>query len=325
VGVEIVVIAVGQRVAVLGASGFIGSHLVDALLARGCHVRALCRSFPGLICPEVLAHPQLDHRQLDFNNPVGLQELLAGVEVCFHLISTTLPASSNLDPGHDVQTNLGSTIQLLEAARQVGVRRIVFTSSGGTVYGQPATIPIPEDHPNNPTCSYGITKLAIEKYLALYRTLYGLESVVLRVANPYGDRQRQAAAQGVIAVFLGRALRHEPIEIWGDGNVVRDYVYVGDVASALLSAADYQGYHHIFNIGSGHGLSLNQLIHAVEKELGRPVRANHQPGRGFDVPVNVLDISLAASELGWFPQVPFSEGLARLRVSLSQTCRAEGL
>jgi UDP-glucose 4-epimerase len=318
VGVEILVIAAAQTVAVLGASGFIGSHLVDALLARGCQVRALSRSFPGLISPEAVAHPLLEHRPLDFSDPAGLQGFMEGVEVCFHLISTTLPAASNLDPGHDVQTNLGSTLQLLESARQAGVRRIVFTSSGGTVYGQPTTIPIPEDHANNPTCSYGITKLAIEKYLDLYRILHGLESVVLRIANPYGDRQRQSSVQGAIAVFLGRALRHEPIEIWGDGNVVRDYVYVGDVASALLAAADYQGCHHIFNIGSGHGLSLNQLIHAIEKQLGHPVRVNYQPGRDFDIPINVLDISLAADELGWSPQVLFAEGLARMHLCISQ-------
>jgi UDP-glucose 4-epimerase len=318
VGVESVVIASGQTVAVLGASGFMGSHLVDALLARGCQVRALCRSYPGLISPEAVANPLLEHRPLDFGLPAGLQGLMEGVEVCFHLISTTIPAASNLDPVYDVQSNLGSTLQLLEAVRKAGVRRIVFTSSGGTVYGQPDTVPISEDHANNPTCSYGITKLAIEKYLGLYRKLHGLESVVLRVANPYGERQRQAAVQGAIPVFLSRALRHQPIEVWGNGNVVRDYVYVGDVVSALLAAAAYQGCHYIFNIGSGQGLSLNQLIHAIEKELGRPVRVNHQPGRDFDIPINVLDISLAAVELGWTPQVPFADGLSRLHLCLSQ-------
>lgn len=314
-------IPAGQTVAVLGASGFIGSHLVDALLARGYKVRALCRSFPGLISPDAVAHPLMEHRLLDFGDPAGLQGVMEGVEVCFHLISTSLPAASNLDPGHDVQTNLCSTLQLLEVARNSGVRRMVFTSSGGTVYGQPSMIPIPEDHANNPTCSYGITKLAIEKYLGLYQILHGLESVVLRVANPYGERQRQAAVQGAIAVFLGRALRHEPIEIWGNGNVVRDYVYVGDVVSALMAAVDYQGCYNIFNIGSSEGRSLNELVHAIEKELGRPVHVNYQQGRDFDIPINVLDITLAAAELGWTPQVPFAEGLSRLRLCLSQVQR----
>jgi UDP-glucose 4-epimerase len=305
-------------VAVLGASGFIGSHLIDALLERGHRVLALSRSFPGLIGVSALGHPELEYYVVDLSLPQSLEKALHGVDVCFHLASTTLPSTSNLDPGFDIGSNLLGTINLLEAACNAAVKRVVFSSSGGTVYGIPKQVPISESHPTNPTCSYGITKLAIEKYLALYKQLHGLDSVVLRIANPYGERQRQEAAQGAVAVFLAKALRGEAIEIWGDGTVVRDYLHVSDVVRALLAAADYGGTQPLFNIGSGHGLSLNQLIQAIEKELGGDIQVNYTSGRSCDVPVSILDIQLAAFELGWKPGISFSDGLARMRLSLER-------
>ncbi len=227
----------------------------------------------------------------------------------FHLISTTLPKTSNEDPAYDIESNLVGTIRILDVCRNNSVKKMIFLSSGGTVYGPPDTIPIAESHPNRPTSSYGITKLAIEKYLSLYKHLYGLKYTAFRLANPYGRYQRPIGAQGAVAVFLGRALRGEPIEIWGDGNIIRDYVYIEDVVTALVSAIDYTGETDVFNLGSGLGTSLNELVDAISEVVLRPVKVVYKPARSLDVPASVLDISLISSVLGWTPQVDLLEGL----------------
>ena len=165
--------------------------------------------------------------------------------------------------------------------------------------------------PTEPLVSYGISKLAAEKYLHLYKVLHGLDYTILRVANPFGERQRINTAQGGVAVFAARALSQQDIEIWGDGSVTRDYVYIQDVADAFVKAIEYEGEPHIFNIGSGVGRSLNEILVALEDVLGRSVSRRYLPGRRFDVPVNVLDVSRARELLAWQPQVSFHEGLTR--------------
>ena len=301
---------------VVGASGFIGSHLVDALLAQGMPVRAVVRQGPGLLAPAALLDSRLALQRLDMADAEALASVCAGAEVVFHLASTTLPQSSNLDPGFDVSSNLLGALHVLEAVRRAGDARLVVVSSGGTVYGVPQQVPIPEDHPTEPTCSYGITKLAIEKYVALYRQLHGVQGVVLRVANPYGERQRLDAAQGVVPVFLGKALRGEPLEIWGDGSTVRDFLHISDVVRALLAAWRQQSESLVFNVGSGTGLSLSALVELLAAELDRPLEVLHRPARGFDVPTNVLCIARAQRCWGWQPEVSVAEGLRRFHHSL---------
>ena len=306
-----------MRAVVVGASGFIGSHLVDGLLEAGFWVSAVSRSQPGLLGAEAQAHPSFEHRSLDMTDGPGLEKAMAGADLVVHLACGSFPQSSNRDPRGDVQLNLLGALNVLEAARLAGVARLLLVSSGGTVYGVPQQVPIAESHPTEPTCSYGITKLAIEKYVALYRQLYGLNGLVLRVANPYGERQRLNGAQGVVPVFFGKALRGEPLEIWGDGSTVRDFLHISDVVTALLAAARYTGPERLFNIGSGRGLSLNDLVRLMEAELQQSLVVHYRPERGFDVPTNVLSIERARSCLGWSPQVPVAEGLRRFRLSLS--------
>lgn len=305
-----------MRAAVVGASGFIGSHLVDGLLTEGYRVRALARHLPGMISAEAQANPALSLQPLDMTDRLGLEQALAGVDLVVHLASGSLPHSSNRNPHDDVGVNLLGALNLLEASRSAGVQRLLVVSSGGTVYGIPQQVPIPEDHPTDPLCSYGITKLAIEKYVALYRQLHGLDGLVLRLANPYGERQRLDASQGVVPVFLGRALRFEPLEIWGDGSTVRDFLHISDVVSALLAACRYEGPERLFNIGSGTGLSLRELVELLEHELDRSLEVHYQEGRSFDVPTNVLCIDRANRCLGWKPKVTTVEGLQRFHQSL---------
>jgi len=313
-----------MRAVVLGATGFIGSHLVDALLAEGYEVHGLARRLPGLISATAQAHPACRLEALDMADADGLMRVCTDADLVVHLASGSLPQSSNADPLADVGVNLLGGLHVLEAARRAGVGRLVVVSSGGTVYGVPQEVPIRESHPTDPTCSYGITKLALEKYVALYRQLHGLDGLVLRVANPYGERQRLNASQGVVPVFFGRALRGEPLEIWGDGSTERDFLHVSDVVAALQAAARYQGPERLFNIGSGQGLSLLELVRLLEQELDRPLAVTHHPARGFDVPTNVLCIERAYRCLNWRPRVPVAEGLRRFRASLNGSHSARG-
>jgi UDP-glucose 4-epimerase len=170
-------------------------------------------------------------------------------------------------------------------------------------------VPTPESHATNPTCSYGITKLAIEKYLDLYYKLHGLDYSILRVANPYGKGQQSNKGQGAIAVFLHKALQGEEIEIWGDGSIIRDYVYIDDVISALQAAAAYDGAEHVFNIGAGKGLSLNGVLDSIDRLIGHPTARNYVEGRGYDVPSNILSVEKAKQELQWEPAIDFEVGL----------------
>jgi UDP-glucose 4-epimerase len=299
-----------MKYVIFGGGGFIGSTVADRLLADGHSIRVFER-------PRVQPYREFNESESvewmcgDMQSTHDLHEAIAGTDGVVHLVSTTLPKVSNDDPIYDVTTNVLATLQMLNVMRETGVSRIAFISSGGTVYGIPRHIPITEDHPTDPEVSYGITKLTIEKYLYLYSQLHGIRPTILRVANPYGERQRVETAQGAVAAFIRRALAGEAIEIWGDGSVVRDYLHVSDVANAFARALSYEGKKIAFNVSSGAGTSLLELVAAIERVIGRPLKINFLPGRQFDVPVSVLDNSLAKSEFGWEPKVDLEAGLRR--------------
>jgi UDP-glucose 4-epimerase len=229
--------------------------------------------------------------------------------VVFHLIHGTTPHSANLDMVGDLRHSVTPTLALLDACRNAGVPRIVFISSGGTIYGVAKEIPTPETAATEPITAYGIVKLIIEKYLALHEHLHGLSYRVLRVANPFGPFQLPTKAQGLVAMLLSRAMKRQSVEIWGDGSVVRDYVFIDDVVDALLAAATDASAERIFNIGSGRGRSVRDVIAAVEAELGAPVPVEWSAGRPIDVPISVLAIERARDVLGWTPKTEFAEGL----------------
>lgn len=292
---------------VLGGGGFIGSHLVGRLLEEGHEVRIYDRS-PN----RFLGTPQgAEYVEGDLGNHGLIRDALEGIEVVFHLVSTTLPKTSNDDPGYDVRSNLVDTIQLLESCVEAGVRKVVFTSSGGTVYGPPRTVPIPEDHPTDPISSYGIVKLAIEKYLGLFHHLHGLDYAALRVSNPYGPYQNPAGQQGAISVFLNRIRTGQPITIWGDGTVVRDYLYISDLVEALMLAATTDTESKLFNVGHGEGASLNELLELIDGVVDVAPEVEYLPARSLDVPASVLDVSRAENELEWRPSIDLAEGIAR--------------
>jgi UDP-glucose 4-epimerase len=300
-----------ERCLVLGGAGFIGSHIVEALIDHDYPVRVF--DLPRRTLAN-LAHliDRIEIVEGDFTNVLDVRNALVDVDYVFHLVSTTLPQTANDNPIYDAESNLIATLQLLNEARSADVKKAIFISSGGTVYGVADTTPIVETHPTMPITAHGIIKLAIEKYLHLYHHLYGLDYVVLRVSNPYGERQQSVGAQqGVVSVFIDRMRRGEPINIWGDGSVVRDFVYIQDVAQAFVLALTSASPHRIFNVGSGVGLSLNELLALLEKVTGITPHVNYLPGRSTDVPRNILDTTRIRAEWGWSATTPLQVGLAR--------------
>lgn len=300
-----------MKILVFGGGGFIGSAIVDRLLLDRHRVKVFERPRVALY-RQFTATESIEWLTGDFSSASDVAHAMIGVDVVLHLVSTTLPKTSNDDPIYDVQSNLVSTLQMLNVMIAQKVRRIIFISSGGTVYGKPAYVPIDELHPTEPMVSYGINKLAIEKYLQLYQHLYGLKITILRVANPYGERQRIETAQGAVSVFIHRALKGLPIEIWGDGSVTRDYLHVSDVAEAFARAVDYSGAKNCFNISSGSGTSLNELLSMIREVSRQEVEVRYFPGRSFDVPVNVLSNDLARTELNWVPSISMQDGIGRV-------------
>lgn len=300
-----------KKCLILGGCGFIGSHLADKLLEDGHEVRIFDR--PNVDISNV-AHiaGEVEILEGDFTNEADVAKALEGMEVVYHLISTTLPATSNQNPAYDIESNLIGTIKMLDAAVKAGIEKIIFSSSGGTVYGPAEKIPIPEEHPTNPISSYGIHKLAIEKYLALYGNLYGLDWRVLRPSNPYGERQNPEGQQGAVAVFASALKQGKPITIWGDGSVVRDYIYVKDVVRAFAYFAQSSAPSRIYNISTGIGTDLNRLVELMAKASGLGPVVKYLPARKVDIPVNVLDNSKAKRELGWEPSVTLFEGLKKI-------------
>lgn len=296
-----------MNVLVLGGNGFIGSHLVDKLKLDGHSVSVFDRN------PELFRKPRpgVRYYQGEFGNRGLLGEALEGVDVVFHLISTTLPKTSNDDPIFDVQSNVVETLSLMEKCLEIGVGKVVFVSSGGTIYGRPDKLPVDEKSATDPECSYGITKLMIEKYFALYHKLHGLEYAIVRPSNPYGERQNPSGIQGVISVFLDKAARGEAITIWGDGRIVRDYIYITDLVEGVCRAAFLPTQSRILNLGSGTGHALNDILVMTREVTGRSVAVSYQERREFDVPEIYLDICRAREELAWAPTTDLKEGMMR--------------
>lgn len=298
-----------NRALVLGAAGFIGSELCQRLVAEGKEVVAFDRSFPLNFIND---HPGCMQVVGEFSDCSKLKVAVKGCDQVYHLLSTSIPAASNNSPRIDCEENVVGTLQFLDIAVEYQVERVIFVSSGGTVYGKQSHIPVTEDAETNPICAYGVAKLAIEKYLEVYRHLFGLDYRILRVANPYGERQPINRGQGVISVFIDKAIRGDSISIWGDGSTIRDFIHLQDVIDALVLTSQHRGLERVFNIGSGEGTSLNEVVDVIGHVLNRSLKIDYQSGRSIDVPINILDISRAVNYLGWSPKITFSEGIKRV-------------
>ena len=291
-----------MRAIVTGGAGFIGSHVVEALLARGDEVTVVDDLSNGKRenVPDGVPLVERDLRE-------GLGEVFADArpEVCFHLGAQVDVRVSVDRPNLDASVNVLGTIEVLEAAREHETQ-VVFSSTGGAIYGE-CDGPAPETSERRPLAPYGVSKLAGEEYLAAFNRLYGTRHVALRYGNVYGPRQDPHGEAGVVAIFFGKLAENEPPRIFGDGSQTRDYVYAGDVARATLAAAGQDG--GVFNVGTGQETSVVELYDACRRVAGSELDAEPAPARLGELQRSVLDVSLAERELGWQPEVSLEEGL----------------
>jgi len=304
-----------KRCLVVGGQGFIGCHLLPALLKDRKQVTSLDFGRKR----RVSAINGVSYVTGDYSNRALLKELLKASDEVIHLAYASQPNTSFLDPFSDLAQNVPPTLQLFELAAKYGVR-VLFVSSGGTVYGEATNIPVLEDHPTNPIAPYGVTKLTLEKYAYLYAVTHQLNIVIARPSNPYGEGQIPFSGQGFVPTAMALAYQGKDVLIYGKEGTIRDYIYIQDVVSGLLTVLNQGIAGEIYNIGSGMGLSNMQMIDCIRpilSEQGKKLRTLHVDERPFDVRVNVLD-SGKLNKLGWQASMPLERGLSMTAVWLKQ-------
>lgn len=302
-----------MRILVTGGAGFIGSHVVGALLKNGAKVAIVDNLSTGR---RDNVPPGAAFYMEDITSP-SIREVLAAErpETIVHLAAQPVAPRSIEDPCFDATVNVTGTVNLLEAARTFGVRRLVYTSSAA-VYGDPIYLPVDEAHPVQPISPYGVSKYTAEVYMNTFRRLYGLEGVVLRLANVYGPGQDAVGEGGVVAIFCRRLFTGDPLEIFGDGEQTRDFIYVKDVVAAV-TAAFKRGAGEILNIGTGRGTSVNELIRAFNDISGKDAVPRYCPPRPGDIRHSVLNPLKAGEVLAWKPVFSLSAGLRETVAALT--------
>lgn len=292
-------------VLIIGGGGFLGTNLANRLSETGHRVVSLSRSW---LSPRPMQG--VTHMPPAENQSQQINDLISSSSCVFHMAHGSSPSTSLGAMEDDLISSMRLNFQVIRACAASGVP-LIYLSSGGAVYGKEAPIPTPENAPTLPISPYGAAKLTAEHYLHIAALHLGLDYRVLRISNPYGPWQLGTHRQGVIGTWMKQILRGGDIEIWGDGSVVRDYIFVEDVIDAMVGAMNYNGRAQIFNIGAGQGVSLNQLFSQLNAVCDRPVSCTHRDAAPADVPISVLDCALARKEFGWAPQTPLTEGLAR--------------
>lgn len=296
---------------IVGGGGFIGSHFARHLIARGArNVIVAGRSrAPRFPLPDGATYVQGDAGDVSF-----IGSLIEQCDEVVDLAYGTVPKTSFDDPVHDVLANLPASVALLRESCRRKIRRFVLVSSGGTVYGNAAYLPIDESHPTNPVSPYGITKLALEKYALMFHRLEGLPAVIVRPGNPYGPNQLGNLGQGFVGAAMFATLRRQPVSVFGERGTIRDYVFVEDLAEGLLAALDHGQVGETYNIGTGIGLdnrAVLDVLDAVARPSGYLVEVEVRPHRPFDVAANVLSPARLTYISGWRPQTDFEAGLSR--------------
>lgn len=295
------------RCLVIGGNGFLGSHVVDALAERGHEVTVFDRFSASI---QYIA-PGVRQAVGDFMNHAEVRAAVAGQEYVFHFVSTTTPATAEDDPTLDVRTNISASIELFDLAVGAGVARVYFASTGGAMYGDQSASRITEDTLPQPVSPYAIGKQAIEGYLRYFKRKRGLESVSFRVSNPYGPRQRLNKKQGVIPIFLHNIAEGRPISVYGDGSAIRDFIFVEDAARLIAETVGRDTAHPVYNIGSGRGTSLNEVLALAREITGREVVVEHVANPTTFVDRVVLDVGRYTAEFGQEASVSLREGMER--------------
>jgi UDP-glucose 4-epimerase len=296
------------KILVTGGAGFIGSHVVDALVEEGHSVAVVDDLSTG---QEQHVNPRARFYQMDIRSP-ALSDVFRAErpQLVNHHAAHVDVRRSVADPRFDADVNIAGSLNLLETARQFGVEKLIFASTGGAIYGEPEHLPCDEGHPLNPICPYGVSKLAAERYVQFYGRAHGFRYTILRYPNVYGPRQDPFGEGGVVAIFAGQMIRGEPVVINGSGEQQRDFLYVSDVVRAnLLTQETLQN--QTYNLGTGVGTSVNELFSLMSRLAGydgQPTHGPPKPGETFKI---CLEASKAHRELGWEPLVPLEQGLER--------------
>lgn len=294
------------RCLVIGGNGFLGSHVVDELVVGGHEVTV----FDRFSSPPTFISSSVRRVRGDYLDTEALRSALEGQELLFHLLSTTTPVTADADPTLDVRTNVAQGVELLSLAVAAGIHRVYFASTGGAIYGDQPIDSVPETALPLPVSPYAIGKLALEGYLRYFERKHGLKSVTFRISNPYGPRQHAGKKQGVIPIFLHHIARGEPVEVFGGTSMVRDYLFAPDVARMMVAVVDVEPAHDLYNIGSGHGASLEELISLARRITGRTVEVVTLPRPATFVQRSVLDTSRYRAEFGGARLVSLDEGMA---------------
>jgi UDP-glucose 4-epimerase len=300
-----------MRILVTGGAGFIGSNTVDALVEAGAGPVAVLDNLSSGKRHQV--NPRAAFYQADLRDASAVAQIVEREkpEVIYHLAAQMDVRRSVAEPAYDAQVNLVGFLNLIESARQNGLKRVIFASTGGAIYGEQSEFPCGEDHPCNPLSPYGIAKLATEKYLFFYRAQYGIDYLALRYANIYGPRQDPHGEAGVVAIFCARMLDGAPCTIFGDGRQTRDYTFVGDVVRANLYALTSKASGLAINIGTGTETSVNALHSALASIAGEVRTPLYAPARPGEQLRSVISADRAGQLLGWRPETVLADGLER--------------
>lgn len=306
-----------NNVVVIGANGFIGSHLVDALAQKNSYKVTAFDRFSS-------NNFNFDSKNVnilrgDFLNRTSLEEAVKGQDLVFHFLSTTTPATAQSDPTLDIRTNVIQSVELLEACVKHGVKHVYFASTGGAIYGLQHQEMFREVDQTLPVSPYAIGKLCIENYLRFFNLVHGLNSTILRISNPYGPRQKTNQKQGFIAIALNQMLQNQPVIRFGDGSMIRDFIYVDDVVSMILRMVEGPISHDIYNIGSGVGHSVNEVLETMRLITGREIQLDTQPIPGSYVDRVVLDNSRYFDEFGPMQLTDLEVGIRRTYDFLGKT------
>lgn len=300
-----------MNILILGAAGFIGTNLTFNLSKnKDDKITLVDKNKEYFVNIEKKCLKNVNIKEASLDEKMDFS-ILDGQDIVYHLVSSNVPTTSNQHISLDIQANVLFSSYLFDACVEHSVKKVVFISSGGTVYGKEATCPLSEETPTNPISSYGIQKITIEKLLYLYNYMYGLDYRIIRLANPYGPYQRPNGVLGAVTTFTYKAIKREEIQVYGDGSVVRDYIYIDDAINAIIKVVNGENKHHTFNLGCGYGTSIKELLLTIEKALGIELKIVYRAGRTVDVPVNYLDISRYEKYYGKLNPISLEEGIKR--------------
>ncbi len=299
-----------MRIVIFGAASFIGTNLIIALSSnKNNYITAIDRELSYFSALKNMNIRNLSIIQSNLNCNTCFEDFVRGQDIVYHLISTTIPSTSNKTIAVEMKENIVLSTNLLEACIHQNVKKFIFLSSGGTVYGKEVKCPIKENSVIQPITSYGVQKVTIEHLIYLYNYMHGLDYRVIRLANPYGPYQRPNGLLGAVTTFTYKALRGEEIVVYGDGTVIRDYIYIDDAVRGIIKIVEGNCVYKTFNLGCGYGTSINEVLKTIQDVLGVDINICYTKARKVDVPVNYLDISRFETAYGSLNPLHLEEGV----------------